>query len=80
MNETITAIDGIRVGHWADAEAMTGCSVVVLPEPNIVTAEARGAAPGTREYALMQMGMRVEQVQAIQQYVLSRAHEAADSP
>jgi len=65
MNETITAIDGIRVGHWADAEAMTGCSVVVLPEPNIVTAEARGAAPGTREYALMQMGMRVEQVQAI---------------
>jgi len=65
MNETITAINGIKVGHWTDNEAKTGCTVVVLPEPNGVTAEARGAAPGTREYALLQPGMRVEQMQAI---------------
>ena len=65
MNETITAIPGIEVGHWTDSEALTGCTVVVLPEPNVVTAEARGAAPGTREYALLQQGMRVEQAQAI---------------
>lgn len=65
MNATITAIPGIRVGHWTDAEARTGCTVVVLPEPNVTTAEVRGAAPGTREYALLQKGMRVEQVQAI---------------
>lgn len=44
---------------------MTGCTVIDLPEPNVVTAEARGAAPGTREYALLQPGMRVEQAQAI---------------
>ncbi len=65
MNETITAIAGIEVGHWSDHEAKTGCTVVVLPEPNVITAEVRGAAPGTREYALMQTGMRVEQAQAI---------------
>ena len=65
MNNTITAIPGIEVGHWSDAEAKTGCTVVVLPEPNVVTAEVRGAAPGTREYALLQAGMRVEQTQAI---------------
>lgn len=65
MNETITAIPGLRVGHWTDPVAETGCTVVVLPEPNVVTAEARGAAPGTREYALLQPGMRVEQAQAI---------------
>lgn len=65
MNETITAVPGVRVGHWTDREAMTGCTVVVLPEPNVVAAEARGAAPGTREYALLQQGMRVEQAQAI---------------
>lgn len=64
-NHTITAIPGVRVGHWTDREAMTGCTVVVLPEPNVVAAEARGAAPGTREYALLQPGMRVEQAQAI---------------
>ena len=64
-NETITAIPGVRVGHWTDTENMTGCTVVVLPEPNIVAGEARGAAPGTREFALLQPGMRVEQAQAI---------------
>jgi len=65
MNETITAIPGIEVGHWSDPVAVTGCTVVVLPEPNVVAAEARGAAPGTREYGLLQPGMRVEQCQAI---------------
>ncbi len=65
MNDTITAIPGIEVGHWTDPDAMTGCTVVVLPEPNVITAEARGAAPGTREYALLQPGMRVEQAQAV---------------
>lgn len=65
MNDTITAVPGIEVGHWTNLDAMTGCTVVVLPEPNVVAAEARGAAPGTREYALLQQGMRVEQAQAI---------------
>jgi L-aminopeptidase/D-esterase-like protein len=64
-NETITGIPGVRVGHWTDTENMTGCTVVVLPEPNVVAGEARGAAPGTREFALLQPGMRVEQAQAI---------------
>lgn len=64
-NESITAVSGVRVGHWNDREAMTGCTVVVLPEPNVVAGEARGAAPGTREFALLQPGMRVEQAQAI---------------
>lgn len=65
MNETITAVPGIRVGHWSDPEAKTGCTVVVLPEPNVVTGEVRGGAPGTREFALLKSGMRVEQAQAI---------------
>lgn len=65
MNQSITAVAGIEVGHWSDPDAKTGCTVVVLPEPNVVTAEARGAAPGTREFALLQQGMRVEQAQAI---------------
>lgn len=65
MNDTITAIPGVHVGHWSDEAAMTGCTVIVLPEPNVVAGEARGAAPGTREFALLQPGMRVEQAQAI---------------
>ncbi|HLF61486.1 MAG TPA: P1 family peptidase [Acidimicrobiia bacterium] len=65
MNDTITAVPGIEVGHWSDATARTGCTVVVLPEPNVVAADVRGAAPGSRETALLQPGMRVEQAQAI---------------
>ncbi len=65
MNDTITAVPGVSVGHWTDPESGTGCTVVVLPEPNIAAAEVRGAAPGSRETALLEHGMRVEQIQAI---------------
>lgn len=65
MNETLTAVPGVEVGHWTNTEAMTGCTVVVFPEPNCVTGEARGGAPGSREFALLQPGMSVEQAQAI---------------
>lgn len=62
---TITAVTGIEVGHWSDPKGHTGCTVVVLPEPNVVAVEIRGAAPGSRETALLEPGMRIEQVQAI---------------
>ena len=62
---TITAISGVRVGHWTDTRAMTGCTVVTFPEPNTAALEVRGAAPGTRETALLSPGMAVETVQAI---------------
>jgi L-aminopeptidase/D-esterase-like protein len=65
MNLTITSIPGIRVGHWTDRDALTGCTVVVLPEPNVIAGEVRGGAPATREYALLQPGMTVQQAQAI---------------
>jgi L-aminopeptidase/D-esterase-like protein len=65
VNDTITAVVGVEVGHWTDSEALTGCTVVSLPEPNVVTCEVRGGAPGTRETALLAAEMRVEQCQAL---------------
>jgi L-aminopeptidase/D-esterase-like protein len=65
VNDTITAVAGVAVGHWSDFEAETGCTVVVFPEPNVAAAEIRGAAPGSRETALLEHGMRIEQIQAI---------------
>lgn len=62
---TLTAIAGVKVGHWTHPTAATGCTVVVLPEPNVTTVEVRGGAPGTRETAILAVGIRVEQVQAI---------------
>jgi len=62
---TLTAVPGVEVGHWSDREGITGVTVVVLPEPNVAAVEVRGAAPGTRETALLAPGMKVEAIQAI---------------
>lgn len=65
MNDTITAVSGIEVGHWTHPRVRTGCTVVSLPEPNVVAGEVRGGAPGSRETALLAPERRVEQCQAI---------------
>ena len=62
---TLTAVPGVRVGHWTDLEGLTGVTVVVPPDPNVAAVEVRGAAPGTRETALLAPGMKVEGVHAI---------------
>lgn len=62
---TLTEVAGIEVGHWTDPVGATGVTVVVLPEPNVAAVEIRGAAPGTREVALLAPGMKVETIQAI---------------
>ena len=41
---------GFSVGHWTDAEAATGCTVVLPPAAGAVASgEVRGGGPGTRE-------------------------------
>jgi len=62
---TLTEVTGVRVGHWTDEVGLTGVTVISFPEPNVTAVEIRGAAPGTRETALLAPGMRVETVQAI---------------
>ena len=62
---TITAVAGVEVGHYTDDVARTGVTVIRFPEPNTALAEVRGAAPATHELALLQMGTRVEQIQAL---------------
>jgi L-aminopeptidase/D-esterase-like protein len=55
----------VRVGHWSDQQARTGCTVVVLPAGTAASGEVRGAAPGTREWALLDVGRTVEHVNAV---------------
>lgn len=62
---TLTAVPGVGVGHWSDTGGKTGVTVVTLPEPNRAAVEVRGAAPGSRELALLQPGSRVETIQGI---------------
>jgi L-aminopeptidase/D-esterase-like protein len=62
----ITDVPGIRVGHWTDADARTGCTVVLLPaEGAVAGVDVRGPAPGTRETDMLEPGRLVDRVHAI---------------
>jgi L-aminopeptidase/D-esterase-like protein len=61
----VTAVPGVRVGHWTDAGAATGCTVVLFPEGTVASAEVRGGAPASRELALLEPGRTVLRIDAL---------------
>ena len=65
MHNAITDVDGIRVGHWTDVEAATGCTVILCEEGAVAGVDVRGPAPGTRETDLLRPGHLVERVHAV---------------
>jgi L-aminopeptidase/D-esterase-like protein len=65
MSGSITDVAGLEVGHAHDAEALTGCSVVLCRAGAIVGVDVRGAAPGTRETDLCKPGTLVERAHAV---------------
>src|SRR3954469_16309552 len=58
-------IAGIRVGHWSDSDALTGCTAIVLPEGATASGEVRGGAPATREFELLAPHRTIENVDAV---------------
>jgi L-aminopeptidase/D-esterase-like protein len=48
-SNAITDIEGLLVGHADDAQALTGCTVVLCPPGAVAGVDQRGGAPGTRE-------------------------------
>lgn len=65
MNRTLTAGPGIRVGHWTDLEAATGCTVVLCPDGATAGVAVCGGGPGTRETDLLRPETMVQQVHAV---------------
>ncbi len=61
----LTDVPGVAVGHWSDATARTGCTVVVLPPGTVASGEVRGGAPASRELALLDPNRLVDQVDAL---------------
>jgi L-aminopeptidase/D-esterase-like protein len=65
-NQTLTAIQGLRVGHAHDlANGVTGCTVILCPPNAVGGVDQRGGAPGTRETDLLRPMHLVEHVHAI---------------
>ena len=45
MSRGITEIAGIKVGHYTDAAAMTGCTAVLFEGGAVGGVDVRGSAP-----------------------------------
>ena len=65
-NDSITAVHGIRVGHFTLRERPTGCTAVMVDgEGAVGGVSQRGGAPGTRETDLLDPRNLVDRVNAI---------------
>lgn len=64
-NSSITAIEGLRVGHCADFKGISGCTVILCDEPMVGGIDIRGSAPGTRDTELLRPTHLVKEVNAI---------------
>ena len=63
--EGLTAIPGIRVGHHTLANRPTGCTVILTEAGATASVDIRGAAPGTRETALLDPVSTMQEIHAI---------------
>jgi L-aminopeptidase/D-esterase-like protein len=61
----VTAVEGFRVGHWTDAEAGTGCTVILAPPDTVGAVDVRGGGPATRETELLAPHASVQHVTAL---------------
>jgi L-aminopeptidase/D-esterase-like protein len=61
----ITDVIGLRVGHWTDRVAATGCTVVLFPEGTVASGEVRGGAPASRETALLEPTSTISRLDAL---------------
>ena len=64
-NQTITAIEGIQVGHATDNAARTGCTVILCPAGATAGVDIRGAAPGSRETESIRPGRLIQKAHAV---------------
>ena len=64
-NRTLTAVPGIKVGHFTLAERPTGCTVVLVDGDAVGGVSQRGGAPGTSETDLLDPLNMVDKVNAV---------------
>jgi L-aminopeptidase/D-esterase-like protein len=61
----LTAVAGIKVGHFTLAERLTGCTAILAEAGATAAVDVRGGAPGTRETDLLDPRNSVQKVHAI---------------
>ena len=61
----LTDVPGIRVGHWTDAAAGTGCTAIILPRGTRGGVAVRGGGPASLETELLRPEAAVAEVTAL---------------
>lgn len=56
---------GVQIGHATNTEYHTGCTVFLCPEETVGSVDVRGAAPGSREVALLALDKPNRYVNAV---------------
>lgn len=65
MFNSITDIEGLRVGHSSDFEGYTGCTVILCERGATCGIDVRGSASGTRQVDALGLGHIVDKVHAV---------------
>src|SRR4051794_11169938 len=65
MQNLLTDIAGVRVGHADDAALASGVTAVVFDAPAVAAIDVRGGGPGIRDGAVLDLANTVEKVDAI---------------
>src|SRR6478672_5560339 len=65
MNNLLTDIAGVRVGHADDAGLGSGVTAVIFDNPATASMDVRGGGPGTREGSLLDPVATVQQIHGI---------------
>ena len=65
IQNSITDVGNLLVGHAQNLEALTGCTVILSPQGATAGVSQRGGAPGTRETDLLRPMHMIEKVHAI---------------
>lgn len=65
MNNDLTAIRGLKIGHAEDKKNATGCTAVITEAGFTIGADVRGGAPGSREIALTDSRAAVDKAHAV---------------
>jgi L-aminopeptidase/D-esterase-like protein len=65
MYDAITDVEGIRVGHCSQFEALTGCTVLLCEAGAVAVADMWGSATGTRQMDALSPGHLVDRIHGI---------------
>src|SRR5947208_1213952 len=65
MQNLITDVAGLKVGHADDAALASGVTAILFDEAAVASADVRGGAPGTRDTDLLRPEETVERIDAV---------------